>query len=112
VSISMQQGLSASLLPALLPIIYQVGINIGDTVVHGDDILGDGVSIAARLEGLAEGRVAFVSRPLATIRYVVRWMPNSWTWESSSFGTPRVVCARISAALGGGNGQPAAHRRR
>ncbi len=35
-------------------IVYRMGINVGDVVVEGDDILGDGVNIAARLEGLAE----------------------------------------------------------
>ena len=34
-------------------ILYRVGINVGDIVVEGDDILGDGVNIAARLEGIA-----------------------------------------------------------
>ncbi|MEX0302929.1 MAG: adenylate/guanylate cyclase domain-containing protein, partial [Leisingera sp.] len=33
---------------------YRVGINIGDVVFDGDDIFGDGVNVAARLEGLAE----------------------------------------------------------
>ena len=33
---------------------YRVGINLGDIVIDGDDILGDGVNVAARLEGLAE----------------------------------------------------------
>lgn len=33
---------------------YRVGINLGDIVVEGDDILGDGVNIAARLEEMAE----------------------------------------------------------
>lgn len=32
---------------------YRIGINVGDIVIDGDDILGDGVNIAARLEGLA-----------------------------------------------------------
>jgi TolB-like protein/class 3 adenylate cyclase/Flp pilus assembly protein TadD len=35
-------------------IIYRVGINIGDIIVEGDDIYGDGVNVASRLEGLAE----------------------------------------------------------
>ena len=35
-------------------IAYRVGINLGDIVIDGDDILGDGVNVAARLEGLAE----------------------------------------------------------
>jgi adenylate cyclase len=33
---------------------FRVGINLGDIVVEGDDILGDGVNVAARLEGIAE----------------------------------------------------------
>lgn len=33
---------------------YRVGINMGDIIVDGEDILGDGVNIAARLETLAE----------------------------------------------------------
>ncbi|MEE9297182.1 MAG: adenylate/guanylate cyclase domain-containing protein, partial [Phycisphaerae bacterium] len=35
-------------------IVYRIGINIGDIIVDGDDIYGDGVNVAARLEGLAE----------------------------------------------------------
>jgi adenylate cyclase len=33
---------------------FRIGINLGDVVIDGDDIQGDGVNIAARLEGLAE----------------------------------------------------------
>jgi adenylate cyclase len=33
---------------------YRVGINVGDIIVDGDDIYGDGVNIAARLEGIAD----------------------------------------------------------
>jgi adenylate cyclase len=35
-------------------IIYRIGINIGDIIVEGDDIYGDGVNVAARLEAAAE----------------------------------------------------------
>jgi adenylate cyclase len=35
-------------------ILYRIGINLGDVVIDGDDIHGDGVNIAARLEGLAK----------------------------------------------------------
>jgi TolB-like protein/class 3 adenylate cyclase/Flp pilus assembly protein TadD len=34
--------------------LFRIGINLGDVLVEGDDILGDGVNIAARLEGIAE----------------------------------------------------------
>ena len=33
---------------------FRIGINLGDVVIDGDDIHGDGVNIAARLEGLAD----------------------------------------------------------
>jgi adenylate cyclase len=33
---------------------FRIGVNIGDVVVEGDDLLGDGVNVAARLEALAE----------------------------------------------------------
>jgi TolB-like protein len=35
-------------------IAFRMGINLGDVIVDGDDIHGDGVNVAARLEGLAE----------------------------------------------------------
>ena len=35
-------------------IVFRVGINIGDVIVEAHDIFGDGVNIAARLEGIAE----------------------------------------------------------
>src|SRR6516162_3246310 len=36
------------------PIRLRIGINVGDIIIEGDDILGDGVNIAARIEGIAE----------------------------------------------------------
>jgi adenylate cyclase len=43
-------------------ITYRIGINIGDIVVEDDDIYGDGVNVAARLEGLAEPSGICVAR--------------------------------------------------
>jgi adenylate cyclase len=40
---------------------FRVGINLGDIVIDGDDIHGDGVNVAARLEGLAEPGGIYVS---------------------------------------------------
>jgi TolB-like protein/Tfp pilus assembly protein PilF len=34
--------------------VYRIGINLGDILIEGEDILGDDVNIAARLEGIAE----------------------------------------------------------
>jgi adenylate cyclase len=33
---------------------FRIGVNLGDVIIEGDDIFGDGVNIAARLEALAE----------------------------------------------------------
>jgi adenylate cyclase len=33
---------------------FRIGINVGDIIIEGEDILGDGVNIAARIEGVAE----------------------------------------------------------
>jgi adenylate cyclase len=41
-------------LPADKRIQFRIGINVGDIVVEEDDIFGDGVNVAARLEGMAE----------------------------------------------------------
>jgi adenylate cyclase len=35
-------------------IVFRVGVNLGDIIVEGDDIHGDGVNVAARVEGIAE----------------------------------------------------------
>src|SRR6202142_4235618 len=35
-------------------IVYRIGVNLGDVLIEGDDILGDGVNIAARLDGICE----------------------------------------------------------
>src|SRR5262249_16089293 len=32
--------------------LFRIGINLGDILIEGDDILGDGVNVAARLEGI------------------------------------------------------------
>src|SRR5262249_7923357 len=41
-------------MPASRILLYRIGINLGDVIVEGDDILGDGVNVAARLESIAQ----------------------------------------------------------
>lgn len=55
-SIGMQKAIAAEnhAVPEDRRIRYRIGINVGDVVSHDDDLLGDGVNVAARLEALAE----------------------------------------------------------
>ena len=40
-------------LPSSDRMLYRIGINLGDVIIEGDDIFGEGVNVAARLEALA-----------------------------------------------------------
>jgi len=55
-AVEIQQVLRAknALLPENRRMEFRIGINLGDVIEEGDRIYGDGVNIAARLEGLAE----------------------------------------------------------
>jgi adenylate cyclase len=55
-AVEIQQVLKArnALLPENRRMEFRIGINLGDVIEEGDSIYGDGVNIAARLEGLAE----------------------------------------------------------
>jgi adenylate cyclase len=41
---------------------FRLGVNVGDVLVKDGDIFGDGVNVAARLEGLVSGGEICVSR--------------------------------------------------
>jgi adenylate cyclase len=55
-AVEVQQAMAVSEadVPEERRIHYRIGINLGDIVIDGDDILGDGVNVAARLESLAK----------------------------------------------------------
>jgi class 3 adenylate cyclase len=53
---------------------FRIGVNLGDVLVEGDDILGDGVNVAARLEGAAEPGGIYIS-DAARRRHRRRWSP-------------------------------------
>jgi adenylate cyclase len=48
-------------IPTHQQIIFRIGVNLGDIIIDGDDIYGDGVNVAARLEGIAEPGTIYVS---------------------------------------------------
>ena len=64
-------------LPVAQRMLFRMGINLGDVIVENDDLLGDGVNVAARLQSIAEpggicGRRAAVrSDPETSSRFYV-----------------------------------------
>jgi len=48
-------------LPEDRRIVFRVGINVGDVIIEGDDIHGDGVNVAARLEAMCEPGSVYIS---------------------------------------------------
>jgi adenylate cyclase len=62
-AVEMQQAAAAAqdATPEDRRIMLRIGVNLGDIIVEGDDIYGDGVNIAARLEALAEPGEIYVS---------------------------------------------------
>jgi adenylate cyclase len=55
-AVELQQGMAAANReqPEDHHIVLRIGVNLGDVMVEGGDLYGDGVNIAARLEGIAE----------------------------------------------------------
>lgn len=70
-AVAIQRGMAGrnASVPAVNRIEFRAGINIGDIIVEGKDIYGDGVNVAARLEALAEPGGLCVSK---TVRDQVR----------------------------------------
>ncbi len=64
---ALQRGMAAANagLPEDRRIVLRVGVNLGDVIVEGDDLYGDGVNLAARLQALAEPGAVYVSQAVA-----------------------------------------------
>jgi class 3 adenylate cyclase/pimeloyl-ACP methyl ester carboxylesterase len=63
-AVAVQRGMASRNAGALANkrIVFRVGINVGDIIIDGDDIFGDGVNIAARLQTLCEPGGLCISR--------------------------------------------------
>ena len=62
-SIVIQQNLVGrnAALPKHHWIEYRIGVNLGDVIIEADDVYGDGVNIATRLEGIAQPGEVYIS---------------------------------------------------
>lgn len=100
-------------LPEMERIVFRIGLHLGDMIVEGDDLYGDGVNIAARLETAAPAGGILVSRTVheavtgrlkATFvdlgnlalknierpvqAFSVKWQPSDWRRPSSAAPEP------------------------
>ncbi|HEY8873978.1 MAG TPA: adenylate/guanylate cyclase domain-containing protein [Stellaceae bacterium] len=65
-AIQWQAAMAERAEPADARIEWRIGVNLGDVIIDGDDIFGDGVNIAARLEAMAEPGGICISRTVLT----------------------------------------------
>lgn len=112
-------------------IIYRIGTNLGDVVVEGDDLLGDGVNVAARLEQLCppggvlvsgtvydqmkgkidipldfvgQQQVKNIAEPVRTYSVRLEGLKPSWNLTARRYRRflPAALAALILLALAGG----------
>src|SRR5207247_1373002 len=65
-------------LPAPRRLEFRIGINLGDVIVEGERIYGDGVNSAARVEGLAEPGAISTAGGAAVWSLYARWRPPAF----------------------------------
>ena len=97
--------------PADRRIVFRIGINLGDVVVEGDDLLGDGVNVAARLEQLCEPGGVLVSGTAYDQLQGKLGLPLEFTGEQRVKNIERPVRA-YRVRLDGTAARPAAGSRR
>src|SRR4030095_6967900 len=96
-------------------IAFRIGINLGDIIVEGDDIFGDGVNVAARLQEIAapggiciSSRVhedvrdrldaAFDDGGTQTLKNIVRPV-QVWRWQLGTTAPPQATHAPAALPL-------------
>ncbi|RUW19439.1 adenylate/guanylate cyclase domain-containing protein [Mesorhizobium sp. M4B.F.Ca.ET.215.01.1.1] len=124
----LQEGVVAQQIntPQNKRIVLRVGVNVGDVVAEGDDLLGDGVNVAARLEQLCDpgsvlisgtafdqlqGKLPFpidfvgdqrvknIARPVRTYRVRLRGTGRPWRLRARPYLSRRRLLAPLTALL-------------
>jgi adenylate cyclase len=101
-AVAVQRGMTKrnAAVPEARRVVFRIGVNLGDVIIEGDDIYGDGVNVAARLEALAEpggicvsgtvhehiaGKLdhAFTDDGKQTVKNILRPV-QIWRWSDSA----------------------------
>jgi len=102
-------------------LVFRVGVHLGDVIVDGDDLYGDGINVAARLEAEAPpggvvvsvdvqnatagrlsatfddlGRLALKNMERPVQAYAVLWQPNEWGRESGAAPPPAAPASPVT----------------
>ena len=77
--------------------LFRIGINLGDVLIEGDDILGDGVNVAARLEGIAEPGGIYISDAAQAVASLLSRKSN---WAKTSPGQPDALTGETVSSVG------------
>jgi adenylate cyclase len=88
-------GTAGDSLPEDRRLQFRVGVNLGDVMVKGSDLLGDGVNVAARLEGIAEPGGICIS---ASVYDLIRGKLDAGRYEGAGVWGKRRCTAKLSRA--------------
>ena len=90
--------------------LFRIGINLGDILIEGEDILGDGVNVAARLEGIAEpGGICISSSAYDQVRASRGPDRRSWGAEAEEHRPPRARLRSKTERSSGCTGRGPSH---
>ena len=127
VEIQREMAQQNTAVPPELRIEFRIGIHVGDIIIDDNDIFGDGVNIAARLEGIAEpggvcisddahrqirGKVdvAFDDIGEQNLKNIAEPM-RAWRLRLAGEAAPAIRCPSPSAGSGPGATRQTVHRR-
>jgi len=123
---AVQRALAQERLEGRTPLTVRIGINLGDIVVDGEDILGDGVNVAVRLESqappggilvsdavhtLVRGKVGvdFVDAGLLELKNIETPV-RGWRWQEGEAAGTHTLVQRVTAQVGSTLTSPSAER--
>ena len=105
-AVDLQHGMAAanSDLPEARHIVLRIGVNLGDVIVEGSDLYGDGINIAARLESIAEpGGIAVSGTAFDQVKNKIEWSSRILALK------PEEYCGAGARLSGNGNAARIVH---